>query len=179
MATYFEALGIAPRLSVDPEALRAAFYQRSRELHPDRFARADREQQARALELSSLLNDGFRTLRDPVSRAEYLLKLNGFDIGEQRSKDVPPELLEEVFELNMAMEELKAGDEHARGPLEEARRKFSALVAGTDETIDGLFASWDASQSRDDLARIRAALNRRRYLSNLLRDAEKALAPES
>ena len=42
---------------------------------------------------------------DPIARAEYLLKLEGFDIGEQTTKDVPPELLEEVFELNMALEE--------------------------------------------------------------------------
>ncbi len=51
--------------------------------------------------------DGYRTLKDPVKRAEYLLTQEGFPIGEQRSKDVPPELLEEVFELNMMLEELE------------------------------------------------------------------------
>ena len=55
---------------------------------------------------TATLNDGYRTLKEPVSRAEYLLKEHGFDIGEQKSGNVPPELLEEVFELNMALEEV-------------------------------------------------------------------------
>ena len=65
-------------------------------------AHAEREY---ALEVTAILNDAYRTLRDPIARALYLLKLEGFDIGEQSTKDVPPELLEEVFELNMALEE--------------------------------------------------------------------------
>ena len=57
--------------------------------------------------MSSALNDAYRTLKDPVRRAEYILSTEGFDIGEQRSKDVPPELLEEVFELNESLDELR------------------------------------------------------------------------
>ena len=60
-----------------------------------------------------MLNDAFRTLRDPVSRAEYFLRESGLEL----SKDAPPELLEEVFELNMALEELRGGDESARPQL--------------------------------------------------------------
>ncbi len=78
----------------------------------------------RALDMSSALNDAYRTLRDPIKRAQYLLSLEGFDIGEQRSKDVPPELLEEVFELNMALEEMRGGDDSARPQLEQAREEF-------------------------------------------------------
>ena len=54
-------------------------------------------------------------------------KENGFDIGEQKSANVPAELLEEVFELNMALEELRSGDEEARPQLESAQRKFAAM----------------------------------------------------
>ena len=66
---------------------------------------------------------------DPVERAEYLLTLEGFDIGEQRSKDVPPELLEEVFELNMALEEMRGGDDSARPQLEQAEKNFASMLA--------------------------------------------------
>ena len=85
-------------------------------------------EQAEALEATSILNDGYRTLKDPVKRAEYLLKEEGFPIGEQRSKDVPPELLEEVFELNMMLEELKGGDDDARGQLESARGELCQIA---------------------------------------------------
>ena len=81
--------------------------------------------------MSSALNDAYRTLKDPIKRAQYLLGLEGFDIGEQRSKDVPPELLEEVFELNMALEEMRGGDDSARPQLEEAEKNFTGMLAET------------------------------------------------
>ncbi len=72
-----------------------------------------------------MLNDGLSdVLQDPVKRAEYLLKQEGFDIGEQRSKDVPPELLEEVFELNMALEDARRR-RIGRPQLEAAQRRSS------------------------------------------------------
>ena len=79
---------------------------------------------------SSMLNDGYRTLRDPVSRAEYLLKQEGFDIGEQNSKDVPPELLEEVFEFNMALEEMREGDQSLGS---NSRRRGSSFCNAASE----------------------------------------------
>ena len=75
------------------------------------------------MENTAIINDGYRTLRDPVKRAEYLLTEEGFPIGEQRSKDVPPELLEEVFELNMALEEMRGGEECTTS-AREAKAKF-------------------------------------------------------
>ena len=73
-----------------------------------------------------MLNDAFRTLRDPIPRAEYFLKQRGIEL----SKDVPPELLEEVFELNMALEELRGGDESARPQLDAARERFDRNAGG-------------------------------------------------
>ncbi|HYP14375.1 MAG TPA: Fe-S protein assembly co-chaperone HscB, partial [Bryobacteraceae bacterium] len=99
-AGYFESLGIEPRFSLDVAALEKSFYERSRQLHPDRFANRPPEEQQRALDLSAQLNDAYRTLRDPVRRAEYMLEQQGI----QRSQSPPPELLEEVFELNMLLE---------------------------------------------------------------------------
>ena len=107
---YYEALGLEPRLALDPEDLRKRFYKRSREWHPDRFSRGTPEQRQQSLDMTAVINDAFRTLRDPVARAEYFLKQKGFEL----SKEAPPELLEEVFELNMALEEMRGGDESAR-----------------------------------------------------------------
>ena len=124
---FYQFFGLEPKLRLDLESLQKRFYELSRHWHPDRYTRKSASEQAEALEATSILNDGYRTLRDPVRRAEYLLKEEGFPIGEQRSKDVPPELLEEVFELNMMLEELRGGDESARPQLESAKQNFVKL----------------------------------------------------
>lgn len=174
---YYDLLGLPRRLNLSPEELQQRFYDLSRHLHPDLFTRkADRERQY-ALEASSILNDAYRTLRDPVKRANYVLKREGFDIGEQRSKDVPPELLEEVFELNMALEEMRGGDDSARPQLEAARANFTTLLSETDARLQELFEKYDAAPDRDLLSRIRAALNRRKYIQNLVTEVERALEP--
>ena len=173
---YYRVLGLDPKLQLDLNELQQLFYARSRELHPDRFARAEDGVRQAALSESSLLNDAYRTLRDPVARAEYILKENGLEIGLQGTKDVPPELLEEVFELNMALEELKAGDESARPQLSSAHDSFEAMLAQSSVELNKLFAEYDASPGPEPLKPIRALLNRRRYIENLLRDVNGYLS---
>ena len=158
---FYEAFGLTPALSLDAEDLKKRFYERSRQWHPDRFSRASPEEQQKALDMTSTLNDAFRTLRDPVARAEYFLKENGIEL----SKEAPPELLEEVFELNMALEELRDGDESTRPQLMAAKDRFVAMR-------DAIDASLPATA---DLEEVRALLNRRRYIRNLIREVENVL----
>jgi molecular chaperone HscB len=173
---YFALLGIDRKLTLSEGDLQRRFYELSRLLHPDRFMRKPEAERQYSLEASSILNDAYRTLRDPVKRAEYVLTEEGFDVAEQRSKDVPPELLEEVFELNMALEEMRGGDESARPQLEEARDNFAGMLDETGRDLAGLFAAYDAAPQREALGRIRGVLNRRRYIQNLVNEVEKELA---
>ena len=83
---YFELLGLPTHLAIDTEDLQRRFYDLSRKFHPDKFARKSEAERQVSLDTSSLLNDAYRTLRDPVKRAEYVLKQQGFDIGEHRGK---------------------------------------------------------------------------------------------
>jgi molecular chaperone HscB len=179
---FYEFFGLERRLALDSEALQKRFYELSRHWHPDRFGRKSPKEQAEALEATAIINDGYRTLRDPVKRAEYLLAEKGFPIGEQRSRDVPPELLEEVFDLNIAVEELKEGDEGARSQLEGAKENFINMRAVIDHQLASLFAKYDAVESQSETAKqalheIRGILNRRRYIENLIRDVDRALNP--
>lgn len=179
---FYEFFGIDRKLDLDESALQKRFYDLSREWHPDRFSRKSPEESARAMENTAIINDGYRTLRDPVKRAEYLLTEEGFPIGEQRSKDVPPELLEEVFDLNMALEEMRGGDESARPQLEEAKSKFVEMRREIDGQMKSLFSKYDAAESASETAKqalheIRGVLNKRRYIENLIRDVDKALNP--
>lgn len=179
---YYDFFSLPRKLTIEQEALQTRFYALSRKWHPDRFSRKSAEEQAQALEATAILNDGYRTLRDPIRRAEYLLSEEGFPLGEQRSRDVPPELLEEVFELNTMLEELKGGDKAARTQLGIAEASFLNMRSDTDRELEALFARYDASDAQSDTARqalqeIRGVLNRRRYIENLIRDVDRALNP--
>src|ERR1700761_5321355 len=131
---YFTQFSLPQHLHIDLAALEKSFYAHSRKLHPDRFASKPREEQEAALAASSQLNDAYRTLRDPIARTEYLLSLEGVQLeeqsraatdaakaaGTQKKQVAPPDLLEEAFELNMALEELRMGgdDPDVRAQLE-------------------------------------------------------------
>jgi len=174
---YFELFGISRSLNLSLEMLQQRFYELSRELHPDRFMRSPEAERQKALEMSSALNDAYRTLKDPIKRAQYLLSREGFEIGVERSKDVPPELLEEVFELNLALEEMRSGDDSARPQLEAAEKNFAAMLENVDRQLSELFEQYDRSKSRDTLSAIRGVLNRRKYIQNLVGEVQKTLVP--
>jgi molecular chaperone HscB len=161
-ADYFEFLEIPRSLSLDLKDLEKRFYALSRKLHPDLYARKSPEEKTYAEEASARLNDAHRALKDPISRAMYVLKLEGFDVGEQGTKDVPPELLEEVFELNMALEEGDASE------IAALRKRFLVMRNTLDDELRELYATWDSGHSRDTLNSVRGLLNRRKYISNLI-----------
>jgi molecular chaperone HscB len=162
---YFEFLDLPRNLDLDAKDLEKRFYALSRQLHPDLHSRKSPAEREQAEESTAVLNDAYRTLRDPIARAEYLLKLEGFDIGEQTTKDVPPELLEEVFELNMAIEDVDVDQ------LESARQRFEGMRMELDAELQQAFANWDATHHREALTTVRGLLNRRKYITNLIAKA--------
>ncbi|MEK7406347.1 MAG: Fe-S protein assembly co-chaperone HscB [Acidobacteriota bacterium] len=173
---YYWFLGLERKLDLDLEDLERRFYNLSRRLHPDRFARATATEQQAALENTAILNDAYRALRDPVSRAEYFLKAHGLELGEQESRKTPPELLEEVFELNMVLDEFRQGGAAARPQLEQAHRHLAALREEADAQLGRLFNEYDHAPDGKLLAAIRGLLNRRRYIRNLEAQVERELA---
>lgn len=176
---YFAFFGFEKTLTLDADELQRRYYMLSRQLHPDRYTRATETERNFSLEATSILNDGYRVLRDPVQRAEYILKDSGFDIGEQRSKDVPPELLEEVFDLNMALDELRGGDTAAIAQLEESRDRFVDMEKEIDADLHAKFLQYDAAsemERHEILTSIRGILNRRRYIRNLIQEVNKEFA---
>ena len=188
---YFSVFGLEPRLDLDLSALEHEFHRLSRKVHPDRFARALENERQWSLADTALLNDAYRTLKDPLHRTEYLLKLQGAEIGEEHSgtdrKDpsrVPADLLEEVFELNMQLEEMRMAqktgetDPALQASLEQAKRKFDVLQDEVDQDLRRQWKLWDegdaAARKRAEKTMV-ALLDRRRYLSNLVRDVTETL----
>jgi len=200
--TYFEVFSLPPRLTIDTAALEKQFYTLSRKLHPDRFAGRPQAEQEAALEQSSALNDAYRTLKDPILRTQYLLKLEGVELEEQskaatdaaratgveKKQVVPPELLEEVFELNMQLQEMRMAKQmgedepELRRDLMTAKDAFDARMVETQAELEALWTRWDSALDANDAnarASVRdamvALLNRRSYLRNLVRDVNEAL----
>jgi molecular chaperone HscB len=204
-SNYFAYFGLPPKLNLNVAALEKDFYALSRKLHPDLTARASTLEQEWSLEQSSLLNDAYRTLRDPIRRTQYLLKLQGVELeeqsrsateqaratGETKKQIVPPDLLEEVFELNMQLEELrmnkKMGDDDP-ALIEEVGKQKLALEAKHEALLDELkshWKAWDALIDRGQdataeervgvIAKMVDVLNRRNYIRNLVRDVNEVL----
>src|SRR6202035_2149309 len=205
---YFSFFGLPPKLDLEVKILEKDFYDLSRRLHPDLNARADSQEQEWSLEQSSLLNDAYRTLKDPIKRTEYLLHLEGVELEEQsktatekarstgeiKKQIVPPDLLEEVFELNMQLEELrmhKKMGEDDPALIEEIGRQKLDLEEKQDALLHELedhWKMWDGKiqreqngqpvseeerrQLRDKMVDV---LNRSNYIRNLVRDISAVL----
>ena len=199
---YFTFFGFPRKLTVDVALLEREFYQLSRKLHPDLYSRAEAREQEWSLEQSSLLNDAYRTLKDPIKRTEYLLRLEGVELEEQsksateaaratgqiKKQVVPPDLLEEVFDLNMQLEELrmqkKMGEDDPALIEEVGRQKleFEEKHEALLEELKRAWMEWDQAVdagTEEDRIRIRNKmldlLNRRNYLRNLVRDVTEVL----
>jgi molecular chaperone HscB len=199
---YFEFFSLPRHLHIEVSALEKQFYVLSRKLHPDRFAGKSIAEQEAALAQSSLLNDAYRTLKDPIARTQYLLTLEGVQLeeqsksatdaarasGEQKKQIVPPELLEEVFELNMQLAEMRANKQmgedepELRRELMTAKDAFDEKMVQTQEDLEALWTKWDVAFTvGDEPAKLAARdgmvtlLNKRSYLRNLVRDVNEAL----
>lgn len=185
---YFSVFGLKHRLNIDLPALEQEFHRLSRRLHPDRFARASENEKQWSLADTALLNDAYRTLKDPLRRTEYLLKLEGAETkplqDEEKTSRVPSDVLEEVFELNMQLEEMRGSkkldqeDAELNRSLRESREKFAGLVDEVDRELRAQWAIWDAGDAaaRQTAQRAMVALlDRRKYLSNLVRDVTETL----
>lgn len=199
---YFTFFALPRKLDLSVLELEREFYTLSRKLHPDLYTGADAREQEWSLEQSSKLNDAYRTLKDPIKRTHYLLRLEGVELEEQskmateqarasgnlKKQVVPPDLLEEVFDLNLQLEELRAQkklgeddpalvEEIGRQKL-ELEEKYESLF----EELRGCWKQWDQAVdagTEEERLKIRDqmvdVLNRRNYIRNLVRDVNEVL----
>ena len=192
---YFAFFGLSQKLTIDPDALESQFHKLSWKLHPDNFVRASEFERNLSLERSSQLNDAYRTLRDPIARVEYLLLHLGLRKEGTTKQQAPPELLEEVFELNESLDELREARAEGgnvaslRESLGEAKASFQKKLEDVDGELTTVCREWDAAldkhaddSSVDDaqrnalLARMNEVLNRRSYIRNLVASVAGELA---
>lgn len=98
MQSFFDILGIAAGFEMNLKALEQAYFAAQRTCHPDRFVGKPEAERIAAITRSQLVNDAYDTLKNPLSRAEHLLELNGISPLSDDTK-VPPAILSEMMEL--------------------------------------------------------------------------------
>jgi molecular chaperone HscB len=184
---YFAFLGLPRKLKLNEAELEKDFYALSRKLHPDYFMNASSEEQLASMEQSALLNDAYRTLRESIPRIQYLLSLEGYREAEKKA---PPDLLEEVFELNMQVEELKMAKKTSDGELvADATQALQEALSGLrqrrskiDSRLAELSGEWDeafdsnlADRKKNVLDSMSELLSHRSYLNHLVSGIEEEL----
>jgi molecular chaperone HscB len=168
----FSLLGLAREYALDLAELDRRFRELSRQLHPDRFARAEARERRLSLERATRLNDAYRSLKDWRLRAAYLLKLAGTDVFAEGRTYADPDFLEEQLEWREALALAQSdGDAEQLRAIAEATRE---RLRGLEDEVAGRFADerW-YSDLPVDIAR---RLSRARYYDNIVADAERASA---
>jgi molecular chaperone HscB len=191
---YFSFLGLPRKLEIEGADLEQRFRALSRQFHPDYFYNATPAERRASLERSSYLNDAFRTLRDVPSRLEYLLQLElpaeNTKPGGVTNPQLSPALLQEFFELNEELDEIR--DAHAGGAaesswkprLQHVREQIVEKQRDHDTRLRELSTAWDeivdrnAPDREERLAVLKALRERvleRNYIHNLLEHVEQEL----
>ena len=192
---FFGFLGLARKLKIDAADLEQRYRALSRQFHPDYFYNAPAAERRASLERSSCLNDAYRTLKNPVSRIEYLLKLERpleRDLSaEARASTTPgPAVLEEVFALNEELDAIReeresgAPEETWKSRLARAREPIERKRSEHEAALEQLSAKWDAlvdasagePERRRVLDELQERFLERNYITNLLAGIERELA---
>jgi molecular chaperone HscB len=186
---YFAMFDMPRKLWIEMGPLEQKFLQLSWKLHPDNFVNASPVEREISLKRSSELNDAYRTLRDPIGRVEYLLAVEGARKEGQTKQQAPPELLEEVFELNESLDELRearasGGDTASlKQRLEAAEKNFEQKLNEVDGQLQTAAREWDKVMDgmadepsrKAAMGKLNELLNRRSYVRNLVVNVQKEL----
>jgi len=190
---YFTCFGVPRRLLLDPQKLEAKFYELSRTFHPDFYQTKSADEQTISLSNAAVLNTAYRTLRNPIQRAEYLLALETGSVKDIRTSP-PADLFEEILELQDTLEEYRASDRDSdqghrlRATLQTEQEALERRKHEMEAQLQQLFADWDTLQDAGEatsLARVerdrilkqmRDLLSHRTYVNNIVNDLAATIA---
>jgi molecular chaperone HscB len=187
---HFAFFSLPRKMALDEAALEAKYYELSRQLHPDFFMNAPASKRILSLEASARLNGAYKTLKDTIQRAVYLVELESGKLAENEAKP-PVDLLEEIFDAQEAADEYKCCESDAeeakniRVRLEAAKECFEAQRAGQRSVLKDLGGKWDRAADageeppREVIDKLRSVLGLRNYIDNILRNVNQSLEEAS
>jgi molecular chaperone HscB len=165
MRNHFATLGVEERFDLDSEGLEARYRERSREVHPDRFASGSPSERIQSITAATELNEAFRTLKMPVPRAEHLLALRGGAIAD--NEPVPQDFLVEILELREGLDVAKRG-----GDAAAVERMETEMRARYDRALARVGELFTAVGQGGDLDAIKRQLVKLRYFQRFLDEVE-------
>ena len=184
---YFTCMGLPRRLTIDQRQLETKFYELSRAFHPDFYQNKSETEQSISLSNAATLNSAYRTLRDPIQRAEYLLDLEAGAVKEIRNSP-PADLFEEILELQDTLDEYRASDrasdkgQQLRTTLQAEQQTLEQRKRDMETQLLQLFTDWDLLQDRGEatsqarserdrlLKQMREILSNRTYVKSIVND---------
>lgn len=186
---YFACFQLPRRLNIDEQQLERIFYELSRTFHPDFYSTKDETEQTISLGNSAFLNTAYRTLKDPIQRAEYLIRLEAGAVKDIRSNP-PSDLLEEILELQEDVEAYRELDQQTssseekrlREKLQQERMHLEQRQADMESSLRMKFNEWDrllsdgsdSDQQREEKIRVlremQETLSNRTYVRNIIAD---------
>jgi len=183
MTNYFEVLGIPKKLSIDTNELEKVYHDLSKKNHPDFFHNQGEDKYLDALEISSQINQGYKTLKDPLTRINYILALDAPQLLAEKDNSVAPDLLMKVMEIQETIESYHhapaAEKESIINELADIKRDLNEDVNNILNDINAMFNKYDdAAASNTDtiesLMKLKTLLHKRNYINTLIHtiDAE-------
>jgi molecular chaperone HscB len=132
-SNHFELLGLPAKYAVDPAQLEQRYRELQSQVHPDRFASGTEAERRVAMQWATRANEAYRTLRDPVHRARYLLGLKGYDTGEETNTSMPPDFLMQQMEWRETVAEAREARDALRlrglrGEIAAARAEMLRML---------------------------------------------------
>ncbi len=169
--TYFQFYNIPVSFQIDADALRATFYANSKKYHPDFYTLSSEEEQERALQLSTLNNEAYKTLSDADKRMQYILELKGV-LEEEGKNEIPQAFLMEMMDINEVLMELEFDFDADKLNVvkTELNEMENRLLQDIQPVLDGYN---DKSVGAEELKKIKEYYFKRRYLLRIGSNLEK------
>jgi molecular chaperone HscB len=186
---HFAFFQIPRKMALNESELEAQYYELSRRLHPDFFMNAPAVKRILSLEASARLNEAYKTLKDPIERAVYLVEQESGKLEENDSRP-PAELLEEILDAQEAVDNFNCCEEESAAQnlldnLQAAKECFEAQRIGQLTALKSLSNRWDKAVEADEepppevVRKMRSILGLRNYINNILRNVQNALESAS
>jgi len=145
---YFEFLGFKELLNVNRDELEKKFYNLSKKFHPDFYQNGTEKEREYSLDKASYLNRAYSTLKDPFSRAKYMLELLWGDRAEKERKNIPPELLMEIMDLHEMIDAMTHDPDpvsrrETGKEITRIRKELASKSSALENELITIFKKWD------------------------------------
>ena len=162
---YFQLFDLSDSYGLDLDKLTAEYHKLQLEYHPDKQSRKPEEERLAAQLAASYINDAYETLKSPLKRAAYVLKIKGKDVEIVNQTDLSMEVLVEQMELRESLDELPK-DETALAELDDLKSTVQKKIKNKQLK----FGDWIKS---DDLSSAKKTFHELQFLFKLLSEIEE------